>query len=65
MQYIYKEEIFMFGRIFKATLIVIISLAILGALWDLPLLGSAIKIVISAALIAWMGWTVWSFKEDK
>lgn len=53
----------MFKKIFKATLIVIISLAILGALWDIPLLGSAIKIVISAALIAWVGYTIYSFKE--
>lgn len=63
MQYIIKEEYSMFKKIFKATLIVIISLAILGALWDLPLLGSAIKIVISAALIAWIGYTIYSFKE--
>ena len=53
----------MFGKIFKATLIIIISLAILGALWDLPLLGTAIKIVISAGLIAWIGFTIHSFKE--
>ena len=61
--YLQKGEIYMFKKIFKATLIVIISLAILGALWDLPLLGSAIKIVISAALIAWIGYTIYSFKE--
>ena len=53
----------MFGRIFKATLVVIISLAILGALWDLPLLGTAIKVVISAALIAWIAFTIHSFKD--
>lgn len=53
----------MFKKIFKVTLIVIISLAILGSLWDIPLLGSTIKIVISAALIAWIGYTIYSFKE--
>lgn len=52
----------MFGKIFKATLIVIIALAILGALWNIPLLGTVIKIVISAALIAWIGFTIYSFK---
>lgn len=52
----------MFGKIFKATLIVIISLAILGALWNIPLLGTVIKIVISAALISWIGFTIYSFK---
>ena len=53
----------MFGRIFKAVIIIIISLALLGALWDLPLLGMAIKVVISLGLIAWMAYTVWSFKD--
>ena len=53
----------MFKKIFKATLIVIISLAILGVLWDVPLLGIIIKLVVSAALIAWIGFTIYSFKE--
>lgn len=53
----------MFKKIFKATLIVIISLAILGALWDIPLLGTVIKLVVSAALVAWIGFTIYSFKE--
>ena len=53
----------MFKKIFKATLIVIISLALLGAMWDLPLLGSAIKIVVSAALVAWIAFTIYNFKE--
>ena len=53
----------MFGKIFKATLIVIIALAILGALWDVPLLGIIIKLVVSAALIAWIGYTIYSFKS--
>ena len=53
----------MFGKIFKAVLIVVISLALLGALWDIPLLGMAIKVVISAGLIAWMGFTIWNFKD--
>lgn len=52
----------MFGKIFKATLIVIIALAILGAMWNIPLLGTAIKLVISAALIAWIAYTIYSFK---
>ena len=57
----------MFKKIFKATLIVIISLAILGALWDIPLLGTAIKVikvVISAGLVAWIGFTLWNFKDN-
>lgn len=53
----------MFGKIFKATLIIIISLALLGAMWDLPLLGSVIKIVVSAALVAWIAFTILHFKE--
>lgn len=53
----------MFGKIFKAMLIIIISLALLGAMWDIPLLGSAIKIVVSAALIAWIAFTIYNFKE--
>ena len=53
----------MFGKIFKATLIIIISLAILGALWDLPILGTAIKLVISAALVAWIAFTIANFKD--
>lgn len=53
----------MFKKIFKATLIVIISLALLGAMWDIPLLGSAIKIVVSAALVAWIAFTIYNFKE--
>ena len=53
----------MFKKIFKATLIVIIALAILGALWDIPILGIIIKLVVSAALIAWIGFTIYSFKE--
>lgn len=53
----------MFARIFKATLIVIIALAILGSLWNIPLLGTIIKVVISAALIAWIGFTITSFKD--
>lgn len=53
----------MFGKIFKATLIVIIALAILGALWNIPLLGTIIKLVISAALIAWIAYTIYSFKS--
>lgn len=53
----------MFKRIFKATLIIIISLAILGSLWNIPLLGTIIKLVVSAALIAWIGFTIYSFKE--
>ena len=61
--YLQKEEQTMFGKIFKAVIIVIVSLALLGALWDLPLLGMAIKVVISAGLIAWIGYTIYSFKE--
>ena len=53
----------MFKKIFKATLIVIISLAILGALWDIPLLGTVMKLVVSAALVAWIGFTIYSFRE--
>lgn len=53
----------MFKKIFKATLIIIISLAILGSLWEIPLLGTVIKLVISAALIAWIGFTISNFKE--
>lgn len=53
----------MFKKIFKATLIVIIALAILGAMWEIPLLGIVIKLVVSAALIAWIGFTIYSFKE--
>ena len=53
----------MFKKIFKATLIVIVSLTILGSLWNIPLVGIAIKIVISAALIAWMGYTIVNFKD--
>lgn len=60
---IMKGVVFMFKRIFKATIIVIIALAILGSLWDIPLLGTIIKLVISGALIAWIGFTVYSFKE--
>ena len=60
---ILKEVYSMFGKIFKAVIIVIVSLALLGALWDLPLLGMAIKVVISAGLIAWIGYTIYSFKE--
>jgi hypothetical protein len=62
MEYYLKEVKLMFGKIFKATLIVIIALAILGALWNIPLLGTVIKLVISAALIAWIGYTIYSFK---
>ena len=65
MQYIYKEENFMFGKIFKAVLVIIIALAILGSMWELPLLGTAIKLVVSAGLVAWIAFTIWSFKEDK
>lgn len=53
----------MFGKIFKAMIIVIISLAILSSLWNIPFLGIAIKGVISAALIAWVAHTIMSFKE--
>ena len=53
----------MFGKIFKAILIIVISLALLGALWDIPLLGMAIKVVISAGLVAWMCYTIWNFKD--
>lgn len=53
----------MFGKIFKATLIVIIALAILGAMWNVPLLGTIIKLVVSAALVAWIAYTIYSFKE--
>ena len=60
---IMKGVVIMFKRIFKATIIVIISLAILGALWDIPLLGMVIKLVLSAALVAWIGYTIYSFKE--
>lgn len=60
---IMKGVVNMFKRIFKATIIVIIALAILGSLWDIPLLGIIIKIVLSAALIAWIGFTIYSFKE--
>ena len=59
---ILKEVKLMFGKIFKATLIVIIALAILGAMWNIPLLGTAIKLIISAALIAWIAYTIYSFK---
>lgn len=54
----------MFKKIFKAVLIIIISLALLGALWDIPLLGMAIKVVISAGLVAWIGFTLWNFKDS-
>ena len=54
----------MFKKIFKATLITIVSLAILGSLWNIPLLGMAIKVVISAALIAWCGYTIYGFKDN-
>jgi hypothetical protein len=60
---IMKGVVNMFKRIFKATIIVIISLAILGAMWDIPLLGMVIKLVLSAALVAWIGFTIYSFKE--
>lgn len=53
----------MFKKIFKATLIVIIALAILGAMWEIPLLGTVIKLVVSAALVAWIAFTIYSFKE--
>ena len=53
----------MFGKIFKAVIAIIISLVILGFLWDLPLLGLAIKIVISAGLVAWIVHTVMNFKD--
>lgn len=52
----------MFGKIFKATLIIIVSLAILGAMWNIPLLGTVMKLVISAALVAWIGFTLYNFK---
>lgn len=55
----------MFKKIFKSTLIVIISLSILGSLWNIPLIGIAIKAVISAALIAWIGVTVYNFKDNE
>lgn len=60
---IMKGVVNMFKRIFKATLIVIIALAILGAMWEIPLLGTIIKLVVSAALVAWIGYTIYSFKE--
>lgn len=63
MEILLKGGNHMFGKIFKATLIVIIALAILGALWNIPLLGTIIKLVISAALIAWIAYTIYSFKS--
>lgn len=54
----------MFGKIFKAVLVIIIALAILGSMWELPLLGTAIKLVVSAGLVAWIAFTIWSFKDD-
>ena len=53
----------MFGKIFKGTITVIICLIVLGFLWDIPLLGIAIKVVISIALIALIGHTIYSFKD--
>lgn len=54
----------MFKKIFKATLSIIVALAVLGALWDIPLLGIAIKVIISAALIAWICFTIYGFKDN-
>ena len=62
MQYNFKGGTVMFGKIFKATLIIIVSLALLGAMWNIPLLGTVMKLVISAALIAWIGFTLYNFK---
>ena len=53
----------MFGKIFKAVIAIIISLVILGMLWDIPLLGIAIKVVISTGLIVWIVHTVMTFKD--
>lgn len=53
----------MFGKIFKTTLIAIICLALLGAMWNIPLLGTTIKIIISAALIAWLIVTLKNFNN--
>lgn len=52
----------MFGKIFKATLIIIVCLALLGAMWNIPILGTIMKLVISAALIAWIAFTLYNFK---
>lgn len=52
----------MFKKIFKATVIIMFALAILGCMWDIPLMATVMKIVISAGLIAWIGSTIWTFK---
>lgn len=52
----------MFGKIFKTVIIFIVCLLLLGCMWNIPLLGTVLKIVISAGLITWMVMTVKSFK---
>ena len=54
----------MFGKIFKAVLVIIVALAILGSMWELPLLGTAVKLVVSAGLVAWIGYSIYSFKDN-
>lgn len=51
------------GKIFKTTLITLIVLLLLGAMWNIPLLGTVLKIVISAALITWLVMTFKNFNS--
>lgn len=53
----------MFGKIFKVTLVSLIVLLLLGAMWHVPLLGTVMKIIISAALIAWLVVTFKNFND--
>ena len=62
MQYIIIGGFYM-GKIFKTTLITIIVLLLLGAMWNIPLLGTVMKIVISAALITWLVMTFKNFNN--
>lgn len=51
------------GKIFKTTLITLIVLLLLGTMWNIPLLGTVLKIVISAALITWLVMTFKNFNN--